>query len=67
MIRKFKPKDMVRIVKMEKGLEEKYDIGDICEIKCIHGGEEYDYAVWTTDRRSFWFFNESELEGVEDD
>ncbi len=68
MTRKFKPKDMVKIVKMEKQLQEDYDydIGDICEIKDFHTGK-YDYEVWTTDRSSFWYFKESDLEEVIDD
>ncbi len=60
---KFKKGDLVRIVDMEKCLKDdhSYDIGDICELKDIHDGD-HDYAVYTTDKNDFWFFDEDQLE-----
>jgi len=67
MSQEIKKGDMVRILRVEKTLEMDYDVGDICEVHDKSPSIASDYQVWNTDRSEFWFFQEHDLEKVEDE
>jgi len=56
--------DMVRILSLPEGIEEYYNIGDICEVIRIDTSGFLEYCVYMVDKSDWWYFEKDEIEKV---